>query len=315
MAFEQTKWVWMNGKVVPWSQANVHASAHTLHYGSGVFEGIRCYNTDEGPALFRLDEHLDRLLYSAAVYGMTIPYSKQDLEGAITETITANDFNSCYVRPICFYGTASLAVNPSACPVEVVILAWPWGKYLGEEAVNKGVRLTVSPWTRFHSNMMPTTAKGCGQYVNSILAVRDAHQRGFDEALMMDREGNVAEGSGENLFLIKDGALHTNDEKSSILPGITRDSILKIAEDLGIPVSVGPITKSSLLAADEAFLTGTAVEVSPVGELDGYRIGSVTPGPITRAIQEEFFLAVSGKTERYSHWLTVVDGRLAEAAS
>ncbi|HYM00706.1 MAG TPA: branched-chain amino acid transaminase, partial [Blastocatellia bacterium] len=237
MTFDQTKWVWMNGELVRWDEATVHASAHTLHYGSGVFEGIRCYETDSGPALFRLGEHLNRLAFSASVYGMLIPYSKEELQDAIDETIARNGFESCYVRPICFHGTGGLSLDPKACPVQTVILAFPWGKYLGDEAVMGGVRLTVSSWTRFHSGMVPTNAKGCGQYVNSILAAREAHQRGYDEALMLDASGHIAEGSGENLFIVKSGEILTNNEQSSILPGITRGSVLQIAADADYSVT------------------------------------------------------------------------------
>ncbi|MGH9761331.1 MAG: branched-chain amino acid transaminase [Blastocatellia bacterium] len=315
MGFERTKWVWMNGQFVQWSEATVHASAHTLHYGSGVFEGIRCYETDQGPALFRLEDHLDRLLFSASVYGMSIPYSKDELQDAIDETIARNEFTSCYVRPICYHGSGALSLDPKSCPIEVAILAWPWGKYLGDEAVLAGVRLTLSSWTRFHSSMVPTTAKGCGQYVNSMLAAREAHQRGYDEALMLDLSGNIAEGSGENLFIVRSGRLFTNDERSSILPGITRDSVLRIAANLGIPVSIQAISESDLLQADEAFLTGTAAEISPVAEVDGKQIGDSRPGPMTADIQSRFFGAVTGREPDYHHWLHYVGAAVAESCS
>jgi branched-chain amino acid aminotransferase len=313
VGFEQTKWVWMNGQFVLWSEATVHASAHTLHYGSGVFEGIRCYETDQGPALFRLDEHLDRLVFSASVYGMSISYTKQDLQDAIDETVARNEFASCYVRPICYHGTGGLSLDPKTCPVEFVILAWPWGKYLGDEAVLSGVRLTVSSWTRLHSGMIPTSAKACGQYVNSILAAREAHQRGYDEALMLDASGHIAEGSGENLFIVKSGEIITNDETSSILPGITRDSVLQIARDSGIPVNIRPLSAKDLLEADEAFLTGTAAEISPVAEVDGNRIGNRHPAPVTTEIQNRFFDAVTGRDPRYHRWLHYVDAPVAES--
>jgi branched-chain amino acid aminotransferase len=306
MSFDQTEWVWMNGEVVPWTGATVHVSAHTLHYGSGVFEGMRCYETEDGPAVFRLDPHLDRLYASAAVYGLEVPYSKDELAEAVCETIRLNGFSSCYVRPICYHGSASLAVHPRNCPVEVVILVWPWSAYLGEAGLEGGVRVTVASWAKFHSRMLPTTAKGCGGYLNSMLAARQAASFGYDEALLLDERGNIAEGSGENLFLVREGRLMTNDERSSILLGITRESVIQIAGDLGYDVHVGTLTLEDLLSADEAFFTGTAVEVTPIREVDGNLIGSGTRGPVTSRIQREFFAATSGRNEAYRHWLRLV---------
>ena len=306
MTFDLTKWVWRNGDIIPWDDATTHVSSHALHYGSGVFEGMRCYETADGPAIFRLDEHLDRLYQSAAVHGIEIPYRRDQLSEAICELIERNGFNSCYVRPLCYYGSSSLSLHPAKCPVEVVILVWPWAPYLGAEGLEKGVRVTVSPWMKFHSEMMPTTAKACGQYINSILAVREAVSRGFDEALLLDMEGNVAEGSGENLFVVRNGELFTNDERDSILLGITRDAVIQIARDLGYNVSIGPISLDDLLLADEAFFTGTAAEVTPIRELDGTLINGGVRGPITEAIQTAFFSATAGRDERYREWLTFV---------
>ena len=306
MAFDQSEWVWMDGACIPWSHASVHVSSHALHYGAGVFEGMRCYETSEGPAVFRLDAHLDRLYASADVYGMSIPYSKQQLTDAICELIRQCGFASCYVRPICYFGSESLSVNPRGCPVEVVIFAWPWGDYLGEGGLERGVRISVSPWVKFSSRMMPTTAKACGQYLNSILAVREAAGRGFDEALLLDEKGNLAEGSGENIFLVKDGRLFTNDEQSSILLGITRDAVLKIAEDLGLSTEIGVLTLDQLKSADESFFTGTAVEVTPIRELDGLVIGSGKRGPITEKIQQRFFEITSGERRLKESWLHIV---------
>jgi branched-chain amino acid aminotransferase len=303
VTFDQTKWVWMNGKVVPWDGANIHVSSHTLHYGSGVFEGMRCYETEGGPGVFRLATHLERLFASAEAYGIRVPYSKDELEDAVCETIRANQFTSCYVRPICYHGSASLAVHPRNCPVEVVILAWPWGAYLGEDNVERGVRVTVASWTKFHSRALPTTAKGCGGYLNSMLAAREAAAAGYDEALLLDEHGNIAEGSGENLFVIKGDRVLTNDERSSILLGITRDSVLEIARDLGYQVEVGTLTLEHLHSADEAFFTGTAVEVTPIRELDGMLIGNGKRGPVTERIQRVFSNATSGRDSRYAHWL------------
>jgi branched-chain amino acid aminotransferase len=311
VTFEKTNWVWMNGEMVPWTGATIHVSAHTLHYGSGVFEGLRCYETNDGAAIFRLPEHVDRLFASAEAYGIEIPYSKTELGDAICETIRLNEFTGCYVRPLCFHGSAGLAVHPRNCPVEVVVLAWPWGAYLGEESLERGVRVTVSSYAKFHSRMLPTTAKGCGGYLNSMLAAREAATAGYDEALLLDERGDIAEGSGENLFLVCDGRLMTNDERSSILLGITRDSVITVARDLGYEVEVRNLTLQDLLMADEAFFTGTAVEVTPIRELDGKKIGEGKRGPVTEEIQRSFLAAVTGQDRRYSEWLQPVATRSA----
>jgi branched-chain amino acid aminotransferase len=307
MAFDRSRWVWMNGSIVPWPEATLHVSAHALHYGSGVFEGIRCYDTDAGPAVFRLREHLERLFNSAKLHEIKIPYGLEELEKAICELIRRNEFKSCYVRPICFFGSDTLSVHPRNCPVETAILAWPWGAYLGAEGLQQGVRVTVSPWRKFHSRMMPTNAKACGQYINSILAVRDAEHRGFDEALLLDVNDSLAEGSGENLFIVRDGALLTNDERHSILLGITRETVIELARDLGYPVETTPLLLEDLDSADEAFLTGTAVEVTPIREVDGKPVGPSAPGPITQKIQKAFFSAVSGREAKYTRWLRFVN--------
>ena len=306
MTFDQSKWIWRNGSIIPWQDATTHVSSHALHYGSGVFEGMRCYETADGPAIFRLDEHLDRLYRSAQIHGIVIPYEREELIDAICELIERNDFRSCYIRPLCYFGSGSLSLHPGKCPVETVILVWPWAPYLGAEGLAQGVRVTVSPWIKFHSEMMPTTAKACGQYINSILAVRDAVNRGFDEALLLDAHGNVAEGSGENLFVVRDGEVFTNDERHSILLGITRDAVIQIAEDLGYKVNVDSISLDDLLTADEAFFTGTAAEVTPIREIDGTLINGGTRGPITEAIQSVFFSATAGQYGRYREWLTFV---------
>jgi len=312
VSFEQTKWVWMNGGLVPWSRATTHVSAHALHYGSGVFEGMRCYETPDGAAVFRLDAHLDRLYSSAEIYGLEIPYTQAELSEAVCEVIRRNDFDSCYVRPICYFGSGSLNVHPRNCPVEVVILAWPWATYLGAAGLEQGVRVTVSPWRKFQSRMMPTTAKACGQYLNSMLAVRDAVDRGYAEALLLDSEGNLAEGSGENIFIVRDGQLLTNDDRHSILLGITRDAVLQIAGDLGCPIEIKALELDDLLSADEAFFTGTAAEVTPISEVDMIPIGRGSRGPVTQEIQRAFFAATSGHDHRYAHWLHSVDIRRDE---
>jgi len=303
VTFDESKWVWMNGACIPWAQATTHVSTHALHYGSGVFEGMRCYDTLDGPAIFRLDAHLERLYTSAEVYGIKIPYSREELTEGILEVIRRNRFSSCYVRPICYYGSGSLGVHPRNCPVEVVILAWPWAAYLGAEGVERGVRVTVSPWRKFQSSMMPTTAKACGQYLNSILAVRDAVERGYAEALLLDADGHLAEGSGENLFVVQDGVLLTNDERHSILLGITREAVMQIAQDLSYSIEVRELHLEDLLSADEAFFTGTAAEVTPISEVDGRPIGSGSRGTVTEEIQEVFFAATQGRHPQYKNWL------------
>ncbi len=310
VGFDQTSWVWMNGAVIPWREATTHVSSHALHYGSGVFEGIRCYETDDGPALFRLDAHLERLYASAAVYGLEIPYTQNELTDAVFELVKQNGFSSCYVRPICYYGSGGLGVHPRDCPVEAVILAWPWATYLGTEALDKGVRVTVSPWQKFHSRMMPTTAKATGQYLNSMLAVRDATARGYDEAILLDSTGYIAEGSGENLFLVRSRELITNDERHSILLGITRDAVMTIADDLGLSVIAGDMRIEDLLSADEAFFTGTACEVTPIREVDGTPIGAGRRGPVTEEIQKAFFSITAGRNGRYKEWLQLVSSQV-----
>ena len=311
MSFENIKWIWKNGEIIPWADATVHVSAHGLHYGSGVFEGIRCYETESGSAIFRLNEHLKRLFQSAAVYNFKIPYTAEELSDAICDLISINEFSSCYIRPICYLGSSSLGLYPRKCPVEVAIMAWSWAAYLGAEGLENGVRVTVSPWRKFHSSMMPTTAKACGQYLNSILAVSDAFERGFDEAILLDIDGRLAEGSGENLFVVRDGQITTNNASDSILMGITRDSAIEIARELGYEVVKKSLELDDLLDADEAFFTGTAAEVTPIREVDGKTIDEGRRGPVTARIQETFFDAVAGRDERFAKWLHHVEQAVA----
>jgi len=303
MGFEQARWVWMNGSIVPWKEATLHVSAHTLHYGDGVFEGIRCYDTPLGPSVFRLREHLERLLASSAWFDIKIPYSLQELEGATCELIQRNEFRSCYVRPICYRGSHTLHVNPGKCPVEFAILTWPWDPFLGAEGEDAGVRICVSPWRKIDQKTVPTTAKTCGQYVNSILAVQDAQRRGYDEALLLDLNGEITEGSGENIFVVKDGRIITNDSRHSILLGITRESVLEIAKDLGYTTEIKALVLDDLYGADEAFFTGTAVEVAAIREVEDRRIGRSVPGPVTKKIQAAYQSAVLGRNAKYSRWL------------
>ena len=311
MSFESTEWVWMNGQCVRWNDASVHVSAHTLHLGSGVFEALRCYKSEHGPAVFRMDAHLDRLYDSAQVYDMKIPYTKLELEEAICETIRRNGFDICYVRLLCYHGSGSLGVFTRGCPVEVAILTWPLGAYLGQEGLRTGIRVCSSSWVKFHSRMMPTTAKAGGQYLNSLLALREAINRGCDESLLLDLEGNIAEGSGENIFIVKDGKLLTNDETSSILLGITRDSVIRLAADFGLPVEITRLRPDDLFSADEAFFTGTAAEVTPIREVDGVQIGRSMPGPVTEKIQKKFFKVTAGQDPKYLNWLFFVNNLVA----
>jgi branched-chain amino acid aminotransferase len=306
MSFDDAKWVWMNGEFLLWKDATIHVSAHALHYGSGVFEGVRCYDTPEGPGLFRGNDHLERFFYSARTHGMEIPYQPEALAEAMAELIRRNGFTNCYVRPICFRGSRELTVTPKRCPVEVAILAWPWEPLHGNDSVHRGIRVCISRWKKFHSDMMPTTAKASGQYVNSILALRDATERGYDEALLLDVDGYLAEAASENLFVVRNGELQTNDERHSILLGITRDSVIQIARNLGYPVRIGALTVEDLKVSDEAFLTGTAAEIVPVCQVDDTRVGDGQCGPVTRHIQEQFKDIVSGHNASYRKWLQLV---------
>ena len=306
MAGDGKKSVWWNGKLVPYAEAKVHVLAHALHYGTDVFEEIRAYRTPKGLAIFRLKEHLDRLYYSAKAYKIPfeLPY-EQVFEGCRT-VVRDNDLDECYLRPLVFVGHGPMGVYARSNPTEVVIAAYPWGAYLGQDAVEKGIRVTVSSWMRLHHSQFPTNAKGSGQYLNSVLAVRDAREKGFEEAILLDRNGNVAEGSGENVFLVKDGRLVTPGIDSSILPGITRASVMALAQDAGIPTDVRTVSRGELYAADELFFTGTAAEVSPIREVDSYAIGSGTRGPVTKRLQEAFYDAVRGKNPSKQGWLTLV---------
>jgi branched-chain amino acid aminotransferase len=301
MGFTKTDKIWFNGKLVNWADANVHVLAHGLHYGTGVFEGMRCYATDDGPAVFRLDAHLDRFYQSAELYELTIPYAKEVLADATLELIHVNRLDAAYIRPIAFFDAATLSVWTKECPVTVAIAAFPTGKYLAD--AEKGVRVTVSSIRKFDNSAIPAWGKACGQYINSVRAVQEAQRKGFDEALLLNSRGEVSEGSGENLFLVRDGGIVTNDRDASILMGVTRSSILEIANDLGIPTSVAAISVEDAYGADELFFTGTAVEVTPIREVDGHVISGGKPGPVTRRIQETFNAIVRGKRPEYRRWL------------
>lgn len=297
-------WVWVNGGFVRSEDLRVHYFTHALHYGSGVFEGIRCYGTDRGPALFRLRDHMERLLRSAGFYRMRPGRSVEELCAAAVETVRRNGVADGYVRPLAFFGEGSIHLAPCvSCPTEVLIAVRPLGAYLGAEGVARGVKVTISSWRKFDRSMLPPTIKGCGHYMNSILAAQEAAERGAAEAILLNADGTVAEATGENVFFVKDGVLVTNGDASNILPGITRDSVLTLAVDAGIPCVIRPFRLAELLAADEAFMTGTAAEVTPIASIDGRDLPRPEDG-LTVRLQEAYFGCVRGHDPRYERWLT-----------
>jgi branched-chain amino acid aminotransferase len=298
---QATAKIWMNGELVDWADAKVHVAAHGLHYGSGVFEGVRCYETEAGPAVFRLTDHLKRLHQSADLLHMELPYSVEELRTATHELIAVNGLSECYLRPIAFYGYGELGVHPGTNPVDVVLMTWPWGAYLGEEALEKGIRAKVSSWKRIGPNTIPHAAKATGIYLNSMLAVIEATRAGYEEAILLTDDGFVADGSGENVFVVKDEVISTPDLSASILPGITRQAVMEIAQTLGYAVHERQLIRSDLYVADELFMCGTAAEVTPVRAVDDHEVGD--PGPVTKAIQDVFFQVVRGRDERFSRWL------------
>ncbi|MFN2525368.1 MAG: branched-chain amino acid transaminase [Actinomycetota bacterium] len=298
--------VWMNGKLVDWKDATIHVLTHALHYGSGVFEGIRCYETSRGPAVFRLGDHLQRMDRSAKIFMMEIPHPVEELRRATHELIKVNGLASCYVRPIAYRGFGGeMGVNPEKNPVDVAIAVWHWGAYLGEEALTQGVRMTISSWRRQDPNIIPPSAKATGAYINSSMAKLEAVHAGFDEAIVLNPLGQVSEGTGENIFIVVNGEILTPPLIAGPLPGITRDSIMTIAADLGMPIFERPLTRSDLYTAEEVFVTGTAAEVTPVREIDGRMIGE--PGPITQTLQQKYFAIVKGEDEKYFDWLDFVE--------
>ena len=303
--------IWYDGKLVPWRSATTHVLTHSLHYGLATFEGVRAYNTTSGTQIFRLADHTTRWLNSSKIYMMDLPYSHAELMEAQKQVVRANQLESCYLRPLAFYGSEKMGVSPVGATVHVAIAAWPWGAYLGEEAIENGIRVKTSSYTRHHVNVNMPRAKFSGTYANSILANREAVMHGYDEALLLDVDGFVAEGAGENLFIVKDGAL-IEPEMGSALIGITRASIIEIAKDMGLKVRARRLTRDDIYIADEAFFTGTAAEVTPIRELDGRIIGAGRRGPITAKLQKAFFDAVNGKSKKYSKWLTPV-GKMAAA--
>lgn len=303
---KKTDKIWMDGTLVPWENATVHVMTHSLHYGSAIFEGIRCYNTDKGTMVFRLGEHIKRLYNSARIYGIPIPYAPDEVSNAIKSTILANNINECYIRPIVFYGWDEVGVNPRGNKVHLSIAVWPWLPYLGEEGLRSGVRCRISTWARIDPRSMPMMAKAAANYANSILARLEAQNEGYHEAILLNSSGMVTEGTGENIFLVKDGGVKTPPLSAGILPGITRASIIELTRKMGLPVDEINISRSELLLADELFFSGTAAEVTPIREVDYQKIGNGVRGPITQKIQSRFFDIVKGRDPTFANWLEPV---------
>ena len=297
--------IWMDGQLVPWRDAKIHVLTHTLHYGMGVFEGVRAYKTEKGTAIFRLQEHTKRLFNSAKIFQMKIPFTPEEIAKAQCEVVRQNKLTSCYLRPIAWIGSEKLGISAKTNTIHTAIAAWEWGAYLGEDGLNKGIRVKTSSFTRHHVNVSLVRAKASGYYINSILANQEVSAHGYDEALLLDTEGYVSEGSGENMFMVRNGIVFTPD-LASCLDGITRDSIIRIAKDLGLEVREKRITRDEVYSADEAFFTGTAAEVTPIRELDDRTIGDGKRGPITKQIQDVFFDTVYGRNDRYRAWLSLV---------
>lgn len=293
----------MDGELVPWEAATVHVMSHSLHYGSAIFEGLRCYNTDKGSRIFRLEAHVKRFCSSAKIYSIPLPYSAFDIASAIKATIRENKINECYIRPIAYYGWDEVGVNPKGNKVHVAIAVWPWSSYMGEEGLKKGVACQVSSWARIDNRSMPSRAKIAANYANSVMAKLEAQRLGFDEAILLNIDGLVTEGSGENIFMVNEGVLSTPPLSAGVLPGITRDSIIELARKLGYPVREENFSRSDLILADEVFFTGTAAEVTPVREIDGQKIGSGVRGPVAEKIQSKFFEVVRGKDLNFSKWI------------
>jgi branched-chain amino acid aminotransferase len=299
--------IWMDGEFVDWDDAHVHVLSHGLHYGTGVFEGARCYDTENGPAVFRWEEHLDRLFASTKPYDMEIPFSRAELSEATLELIRRQDLASCYIRPIAFFGYHALGVSPGDCPTKTAIAVWPWGTYLGEEALENGIDVMVSSWRKHASSQIPTNAKTTGLYVNSLLAGEEARRNGYREAIVLNKEGNVAEGPGENIFLVRDGELYTPGLSESILDGITRNTVITLAEERGYEVHDNvSISRGELNTADELFFTGSAAEVTPIKQVDNVTIGNGSRGPITGELQQAFFDLVERRTDDHDEWFTYV---------
>ena len=302
---QTTEKIWMDGKFVPWNDAKVHVLAHTLHYGTGVFEGIRCYKTDSGSAVFRLKEHVDRLFGSMHILQMDCPFTREQVFDAILETIRVNKIDACYIRPLAFIGYGAMGVFPKENPVNVIIAVWPWGSYLGDEGMKNGIRVKISSFSRPHINATMVRAKAVSNYANSLLAKREALKDGYDEAVLLDTDGYVAEGSGENIFMVRNGKLKT-PPLTAILEGVTRDTVIQLAQAHGIPLAEERFTRDELYLADEAFFSGTAAEITPIREVDNRKIGAGKPGLVTQKIQAAFFDIVHGRDKKHAAWLTPV---------
>jgi branched-chain amino acid aminotransferase len=299
----KTDYIWMDGELVNWDDANVHVLTHTLHYGCGVFEGIRAYATAEGPGVFRLTDHITRLFNSAKIFLMDIPFSREQVIEAVKQTVVANKMSECYIRPIAYLGYGEMGLNPLPCAVRAAIAVWPWGAYLGEEGIEKGVRVKISSWQRHDPNSMPPAAKGTGMYINSSMAKVEALKAGYDEAVLLSPQGYVSECTGENIFVLRDDRLVTPPVSAGALEGITQDSVLTIARDLGVEVAHANLLRSDLYTADEAFMSGTAAEIVPIVSVDDRRVGDGAPGSVTRKIQEVYKAAVRGQVDRYRSWV------------
>ncbi len=313
MALKKTEWIWHNGKLIPWDQAQIHVLSHVVSYGSSVFEGIRCYETKNGPAAFRLREHMQRLVHSAYIYRMKSPYTVEQLSTAATDIVRENHLGSCYIRPLMIRGYGDVNVNPLPCPIETYMACWEWGAYLGAEALEQGVDVCVSSWARLAPNTLPSMAKAGANYMNSQLIRMEAIANGYAEGIALDANGYVSEGSGENIFIVRDGAIYTPPLASSVLPGITRGTIMTLCEDLGIPMREEMIPREMLYIADEVFFTGTAAEITPLRSVDRITVGAGRRGPITKRLQEEFFAILTGAKPDRHNWLTPVAAPVATA--
>ena len=306
MSYEEVQKVWMNGRLVDFADAKIHSFSHVFHYGSAMFEGTRVYDTRNGPAAFRLDDHIERLYHSCKVYRMEIPYTREEFRDAIFETIRANGFGACYIRPVVYRGLGALGVNPFKSPVDVVIAVWHWGQYLGEDAVQKGVDVCVSSWNRMAPNTFPAMAKATGNYLNSMLIKMEALVNGYTEGIALDNAGRISEGSGENIFLVYHGRILTPPLAGTILPGITRESVMALASDAGYTVVEQQLAREMLYLADEVFLTGTAAEITPVRSVDRIPVGNGARGPVTERLQKDFFSLLEGEAEDRYGWLTPI---------
>ena len=304
---DYSRYIWFDGKIIPFKEGNIHVMSHCIHYGSAVFEGIKCYSTSNGPAIFKLKEHMERLHKSANSFNIKIPFSVDELCTAAIELIKLNEVKDCYLRPIAFYGFDTLGVHPKNCPVQASMATLNWGAYVSKEALQKGARITISPWKKYKTNAFPESTKASGPYINSMLAVQDAKSKGFDEALLLNEDDSVAEGSGQNIFIIKNGVFYTNDASSNILMGITRSTLFNLIEDINYKFEICTLSKEDLFSADEIFYCGSASEVTPIREIDNHKIGNGQAGHLTLKLQKLYYEIVRGEHEKYFEWLTFVN--------